>query len=164
MSVNNGQPVDAPTTNSAFVSRIAAATDLTGIFSLLNTDSASGPSIANLQASINSSELNIQTLTTLNDTDSITLVETQGKHVIFVSGNGTAVTLSSTIFGAAFAGLDGTTVTLIGLDATDTVLLLFSDTSSGALLNGSASLGEGESITLVWSTTLDRWAEASRSF
>ena len=164
MSVNNGQPVDAPTTNSAFVSRLAAATDLTGVFSLLSVLSASGPTISNLQASVNSSELNIQTLAALNDSDFITISEKQGRHVIFVSGNAAPITMLNTVFGAAFAGLDGTAVTLIGMDDTNTVLLLFNDASSGALLNGSATLGKGESITLVWSTTLDRWAEASRSF
>ncbi len=164
MSITDGQPVDATNTNAAFVSRTAASTDTQAIFSLLSVIAASGPTIANLQAAVNSMNLNIQTLSALNDTDTITIDENQGKHVIFVSGNAAPVTLSSTVFGASFAGLDGTTVTLIGLDATNTVLLLFNDASSGALLNGSAALGEGESITLAWSITLDRWAEVSRSF
>ena len=164
MSVVNGQAVDAPVTNAAFMSRNSASTSTIAIVSLNNTDPASGPVIANLQASVNSSEKQVQNLTSILGGASITISEDQGENIIFVSSNAGSVTLSSTPFGASFAGLDGTRVTLCGLDDTNTVTLLFADIDKGALLNGRAVLTQGDSLTLVWSTTLDRWVEINRSF
>jgi hypothetical protein len=164
MTVAFKSALTSANTNSGFMSRKAANTDTESIVELKNTQPESGPAVTNLQASVNNAENQIQTVSNVINGASLSINEKQGKHTFFLSGSGGPVTLSSTPFGASFAGLDGTHVHLVGLDDTNTVLLLFSDTAKGVLLNGNALLERGSSITLVWSETLDRWVELSRNF
>jgi hypothetical protein len=53
MSVVNGQVANQTTFNAAFMSRIAASTSTLAIVQLLNTDIASGATVANVQALLN---------------------------------------------------------------------------------------------------------------
>lgn len=164
MAVTDGSPVDAANTNASYMDKNTATTSTIAIVSLLNALTESGPSVTNLQASVNSSEKQVQVITNLLDTNSIVINESQGEHILFVQSSSGAIILSSTPFGVSYDGLDGTRVTLIGTSDTNTVSLLFSDTAKGSLINGSALLEQGDSLTLIWNSTLDRWLEVSRSF
>ena len=54
MSINNGQPVDSPNSNAAFVSKTTNS-DIIGIPSLKNNNVGSGPHVNNPQKAINKS-------------------------------------------------------------------------------------------------------------
>lgn len=164
MSVNDGQPVNQAITNAAYVSRTDTTTSTASILQLLNSDTASGPTIANAQAGINSSIFTVPASFTIAAAGSIALDEELGTHLLLVSGSGGAITLSSTPFGAAFAGVNGTLAKIIGIDDANTVGLNHSDTTDGAVLNGNVILGRFDALTLQWSSELDRWLEISRNF
>lgn len=80
-----------------------------------------------------------------------------------IAGSGAAVIASSTPFGAG-AVSDGIIVRLVGTDNDNTVSLVNSDTSKGAILNGDATLGFGDVLTLQFDAILDRYIEVDRNF
>jgi len=81
-----------------------------------------------------------------------------------VLGNGGAVTTANDVFGSVGGWLDGTQITLIGTDDTNTVTIPFSNTAYGCLVNGNATLENGYTLTLQWNETIERWFEISRNF
>ena len=85
-------------------------------------------------------------------------------QVIVVSGASAAVTLSTTPFGSTAPVSDGTIIRLVGGSNTNTVTMVNSDIAKGAVINGTATLGLYNSITLQYISSLDRYIEISRNF
>lgn len=165
MSVSNGQKGNEANFNAAFVSKIDdTGNDVTGKINLKNVDTASGDNVLNIQKRLNNNSLKIPSTKLITAGGSITLNSTTGNWVIKVSGDGAAVSLSTTPFGSSGNWPDGTEVTLVGTDASNTVTVGYSDTAKGAVVNGDASLKKYYSITLIWDSSLDRWLEKSRNF
>jgi len=81
-----------------------------------------------------------------------------------VIGDGGAVTTANDVFGSVGGWLNGTQITLIGTDDTNTVTIPFSNTAYGCLVNGNATLENGYTLTLQWNETIERWFEISRNF
>lgn len=100
---------------------------------------------------------------TLVASGTITPSTTHTNQVIVVQGNaaGTAV-LSSTPFGA-FAGKEGQMLTLVGNSATNLIQIDNNNASKGCIMNASWVGGLYDSITFVYSVTLDRFVEVARN-
>lgn len=81
-------------------------------------------------------------------------------YIANVSGSGGPVTASLTPFGGS--GVVGGTVTLIGTNNTNTVTFLNNTNSNGLRLNGDCTLGENDTLTLMFTGT-SVWVEVSRS-
>lgn len=93
---------------------------------------------------------------------SISIDTTSGFQTWEVSSSSGAVTLSTTPFGAS-APLTGAIITLIGRNDTNTVELTNNDISYGCLLNGNITLGYGDSITLQYLSSINRFVELNRN-
>lgn len=79
-------------------------------------------------------------------------------------GAASAITLSTTPFGASDPSKDGTEITLIGTSDTNTVGITRTDSANGAITNGDVILGKYDSITLRYVSADDRWIEIGRNF
>lgn len=99
---------------------------------------------------------------TLTAASSIGIGSTDGFQTWEVSSSSGAVTLSTTPFGAS-APLTGAIITLIGRSDTDTVELTNNDIAYGAVLNGNITLGYGDSITLQYLSSINRFVELNRN-
>jgi hypothetical protein len=90
---------------------------------------------------------------------------TKSTHqVITVASAGGNVTLSTTPFGSTAPLKDGTIIRLIGTNDLNTITITSSDIAKGAVLNGNATLGKFNSLTLQYISSLDRYIEVSRNF
>jgi cytoskeletal protein CcmA (bactofilin family) len=94
---------------------------------------------------------------------SVTTSTTVGQQVRRVTGDGAAVTISTTPFGAVGGWSDGLVVRLIGQSSTNTVTIAHNDAAKGAILNGDVTLGQYDVIELQYDSTADRWIEIARS-
>ncbi len=101
---------------------------------------------------------------TASGTVTINTSELDLNQIIVVSGASGAVTLSTTPFGSVAPVGNGTIIRLIGESDTNTVTIISSDIAKGAVINGSATLGLYNSITLQYISSLDRYIEISRNF
>lgn len=101
--------------------------------------------------------------TTLAGGGTIAISLTSGQQTWRVGGNGAAVTLSSTPFGSS-APSNGAMIVLTGTSNTNTVTITNNDGAKGCILNGTATLGQYDSITLQYNSTDDRFIEVSRNF
>jgi len=93
----------------------------------------------------------------------VTTSATIGQQLRRVTGNGGAVTLSTTPFGVVGGWQDGLVVRLVGQSSDNTVTLEHSDTAKGAILNGACTLHQYDVIELQYDSTADRWIEITRS-
>lgn len=164
MSVTDGQRASASVLNGAFVSK-SANNSATGVLSLENTDTGSGDTISNVQKAINELTYETYAVQSISASGTINMEDYKGLQYRRVSGNGAAITLSSTPFGASGHNIpDGTVIRIIGMSDTDTVTISHNDASYGAVLNGSCTLGLYDSVTLQWDSYLTRYIEVGRSF
>jgi len=99
----------------------------------------------------------------ISGSGSVTTSTTVGQQVRRVTGNGAAVTLSTTPFGAVGGWSDGLVVRLIGQSSSNTVTVVHNDAANGAILNGDCTLGAYDVIELQWDSTASRWIEIARS-
>jgi hypothetical protein len=99
----------------------------------------------------------------ISGSGSITSSTTIGQQLRRVTGNGAAVTVSTTPFGAVGGWQDGLVIRLVGQSSTDTVTIEHNDIAKGAILNGSCVLGQYDAIELQYDSTADRWIEITRS-
>ena len=92
------------------------------------------------------------------------LIALQGvpNEVVKVAGGSGAVTLSSTPFVSAPS--DGAEIVVMGLHPANTVTLTHNDAAGGCILNGDATLGEYDELTLIYDLNLDRYIEKNRNF
>lgn len=81
-----------------------------------------------------------------------------------VEGSGGAITVSVTPFGTTGGWTDGTIIRLIGQSDTNTVTLTNNDATNGAILNGTATLGQYYVLELQWDSSASRWVEIGRNF
>ena len=162
MSVNDGQPVDAATTNAAFMSR-TVDTSTIGVVSLNNP--SSGGTISNLQETVNNALIRESFATqTITASGAITI---SGEKVQYrpVEGDAGAVTTNSQPFGLTPSTfVQGKMIELLGTNDTNTVTIPYSDTQYGCLVNGDCTLGKGNLLVLIYDSTLERWIEYSRNF
>jgi hypothetical protein len=163
MSVLFKSPLSSANTNSAFVSKLDPTTFTNSILELLNADPASGAQVLNAQLEINKSRLFVESALTLNSSDQIVLPDLVGKLFFPVQGNSGSILLNSLPFSYSNI-IDGCTITLFGLDNTNNVSIIFNDSSGGCLLNGNATLGLGNSLTVQYIESIDRFIEVSRNF
>lgn len=88
---------------------------------------------------------------------------TVGQQYRRISGNGAAVTTSTTPFGAVGGWNDGLVIQLVGGSSTNTVTIPHNDAAKGAILAGNCTLAQYDVLTLQYDSTADRWIEVSRS-
>jgi hypothetical protein len=160
--VSDGEKANANTFNTSFMSR-ESNTDTTGIVSLLNTDPASGPTISNLQAAINSA-----TAITFGN-ESITAGGTVsiGDENLYerrtISGTPGPVTAAGVLFGTGPFN-DAKTIRLVGNSDTSTVKVVTSDVTDGVVLRGTGyTMRLGDILDLEYNLTRRRWIEVNRS-
>lgn len=79
-----------------------------------------------------------------------------------VQGDGAAQTASSTPFSGT--PQDGMLIRVEGRDNTNTLTLVNNDSAGGCILNGDATLGKWDTITLRYDETDDRYIEQNRNF
>lgn len=163
MAVVNGQPVNAAVTNAAFVDKNTDETGTIAIFKLENDVAASGAHIANLQREMNKSSQFVRASQLIEVTGEIELTDYKGNQIVPISGDGTAVSANPLPFNNATI-FDGQIVKLLGLSASNTVTLVYNDAAGGLVTNGSATLGRGDILELVYIESEDRWFEISRNF
>lgn len=84
-------------------------------------------------------------------------------QILKVQGDGAPVTASSTPFGTTPPST-GTVIVVSGADDTNTVTLEHNDSTNGCILNGDATLGAYDAITLVYNSASERYEELSRNF
>lgn len=94
---------------------------------------------------------------------SVTNSTTVGQQYRRVTGNGAAITLSTTPFGTAGTWSDGLVIRLVGGSSTNTVTIVHNDAANGAILDGDCTLGQYDVIELQWDSTASRWIEIARS-
>ena len=160
MTVAFGSAVSSTNVNNAFVSKTANST-VVGVLDL--NESSSGDRITNAQQEINNLKNKTNASATVSGGGTITVSTTQREQYFRVSGNGGAVSLSTTPFGTA-SWTDGTIVRLCGTSDTNTISLDHNDADNGAILNGDCTLSKYSILTLIWDSELNRWIELGRNF
>lgn len=89
------------------------------------------------------------------------VLNTSMRQVLKVSGNAAAITTANAPF--TTTPNDGLKVILEGTDGTNTVTIPYADVAGGCLLNGDRTLGLGDTLTLYYNATDDRYYEESRN-
>lgn len=92
----------------------------------------------------------------------ITISTTQKAQVIYVEGNGAAVSANTVPFGSTDP-FDNSQVIVCGRSDTNTVQINQNDAANGAIMNGSVVLHKFDCITFVYNSTDDRYVEVARS-
>lgn len=119
-------------------------------------------------STINSSVTNNTRTTYVNEaitaSGSITKDDNILTQVRRVSGDGGAITVSTTPFGSSASTVDGVVIILRGTDATNTVTIENNDIQYGAILNGNATLGLYDQLELMYDSVVERWIEQKRNF
>jgi hypothetical protein len=94
--------------------------------------------------------------TTLTASDTLAITSTRHLQTFLVSGDSAAITLSTTPFGAT-PPVDGGIIYLIGNSDTNTVTIPQNDAADGCLMDGDVTLAKGQTIGLMYSSSLDRY-------
>lgn len=161
MTVAYGSAVSSTNVNDAFVSKTANST-MVGVLDL--NEASSGDRITNAQQEINNLKVTTNASATVAGSGTITVSTTQRVQYFRISGDGGAVSLSTTPFGTGGGWIDGTIIRLVGTSDTNTVSLDHNDSSNGAILNGDCTLAKYNMLTLIWDSELSRFIEAGRNF
>lgn len=163
MSVFNGQKVNSAITNAAFLSRTSNSNTV-GKIDLENTDSASGPSVENVQAVLNAARKKWYGVQNIADGGTVTIDDVIGEHIIAIQSTGGEVDFSGTIATGTKNWPDGAKLELHGASDTDFVNVVTSDVDYGVIINGSQySLKNYYCITLRWREDVLRWVEVGRN-
>lgn len=93
----------------------------------------------------------------------VTISLTNGLQYRIITGNGAAVTASTTPFGSS-APTAGVVIRLRGGSDTNTVTITNNNAAKGCIMNGNAILGLYDIIEFQYDSTADRWIEVSRNF
>ena len=161
MTVAYGSALTSANVNNNLVSKTANST-MVGVLDL--NEASSGTRITNVQQEINNLKVTTNASATVAGSGTITVSTTQRVQYFRVSGDGGAVSLSSTPFGTGGGWIDGTIIRLVGTSDTNTVSLDHNDLDNGAILNGDCTLAKYNMITLIWDSELGRFIEAGRNF
>jgi hypothetical protein len=163
MPINFKSTLNSAVTNATFLDKTTNDTTIAKI-TLDDVDSAvSGSMVGNLQLSVNkSTNLQFSEVAKSNG-DTILLNDFSRHQDVSVVGDGGPVTMNALPFGSS--GLQGIIITLTGGDDTNTVK--FTDnrvTDFGLVLNGSATLGLYDTLTLKFNLEKKRYIEIGRNF
>jgi hypothetical protein len=161
--LNFKDPAESELVNNAFLGR-TEDDQTTGKLDLVNPDAVSGDSITNLQRQVNENKTKLLADQDLVSSGELLFDNLSKQQIKRVQGDGAAVTLSTTPFGASPDIQDGTIFYIIGKDSTNTVTLTYQDITDGCLLNGDATLELGYSLQLFYSLTMNRFIELGRNF
>jgi hypothetical protein len=83
---------------------------------------------------------------------------TDQRQLRHVQGNSASVTTSTTPFGTGGTWKDGTEITLVGNDDTNSVIIPYNDAANGCVGNFSTlELTKYKIATFIWSASLTRW-------
>ena len=161
MTVAYGSALTSANVNNNLVSKTANST-MVGVLDL--NEASSGTRITNVQQELNNQKVSTNASAAIAGGGTITASTTQQVQYFRVSGDGEAISLSTTPFGSGGGWIDGTTVRICGTDDTNSVSLDFNDSANGAIINGDCTLKKYNMITLQWDNELSRWIEISRNF
>ena len=161
MTVAYGSALTSANVNNNLVSKTANST-MVGVLDL--NEASSGTRITNVQQELNNQKVSTNASAAIAGGGTITASTTQQVQYFRVSGDGGAISLSTTPFGSGGGWIDGTTVRICGTDDTNSVSLDFNDSANGAIINGDCTLKKYNMITLQWDNELSRWIEISRNF
>ena len=161
MTVAYGSALTSANVNNNLVSKTADST-MVGVLDL--NEASSGTRITNVQQELNNQKVSTNASAAIAGGGTITASTTQQVQYFRVSGDGGAISLSTTPFGSGGGWIDGTTVRICGTDDTNSVSLDFNDSANGAIINGDCTLKKYNMITLQWDSELSRWIEISRNF
>lgn len=160
MPVQPNSPLSSSVVNDTFMDR-TVNTSTIGQVSLENTDSASGDTISNIQQTINENTIKINAAVDLLASESLAIDAVHKIQYFRVSGNGSAVTLTTPFDSNP---KDGTRIFIVGTDDSLTVTFSISDTTNGLYINGDATLKRGYMLQLVYDAVLERYFEIGRNF
>ena len=82
-------------------------------------------------------------------------------QIIKITGDGGVVTVAAALFDTSVD--DGAVIKLVGQSNTNTVTINHNDVAGGTILNGDVTLGQNDSIELIYDSSLDRYIEQSRN-
>ena len=99
---------------------------------------------------------------TINDNDQLTVNAIYPMQMVLVQGNGGDKTLNVLPFVAPPDS--GAVLTIMGLSDVAKVILLHNDVPGGLFLREDEYLGAGQSVTVVYDPTLNRYFKINRSF
>ena len=161
MPIVANSPLSSSVANATFMDR-TVDTDTQGRLSLIDTTNAeSGDTVTNAQQRINENSIKQNAAQTLLASESLTLDTIHKLQYFRISGNGTAVTLT-TVF--SNTPKDGTRIFIVGTDDALTITLSQEDVSNGLYINGDATLKRGFMIQLIYDAVLERYFEVGRNF
>ena len=106
---------------------------------------------------------NSASVSSISASGTITISTVRVRQIIQVQGNAAAVTASVDPFGTT-PPPDRTEIVVCGNSNTNTVKIVNDDTSSGALLNGDATLGDNDCLTVYYNSSKNRYVELTRNF
>lgn len=162
MGIVFGSNLSSTVANATFLDKTQDDSTI-GIVSLANTDPASGDSVANAQAQLNANKRIVNAQAAKASTSQFTLNTISLDQLFRPIGDGGAVTLNSLLF--SNQPVDGTLITIIGQDDTNTVTITSNDVQYGQILNGSSvTLAKGYSLQFFYDAGLERFIEISRNF
>ncbi len=99
---------------------------------------------------------------TLNNNDKITVNALYPMQMVHVQGNAGDITVNLLPFVAPPDS--GTLLTIMGMDDAAKVILLHNDVPGGLYLREDEYLGAGQSVSVVYNPTLNRYFKVNRSF
>jgi len=116
-----------------------------------------------IQTQLNTHIPFIQVTGGLSDGSQLSPSATRYRQVHVITGTSSVTsTLSTTPFGAT-PPPNGTMLSVLCRSTTSLIVFPYADISNGCLSSGDAVLAYGDTITFVWSTTMDRYVEISRT-
>tara|TARA_R110000787_G_scaffold155577_2_gene269298 strand:- start:84 stop:578 length:495 start_codon:yes stop_codon:yes gene_type:complete len=164
MPINFKAPLSSSVANATFLDKTIPDT-MAATLTLDDSDIVSGSTIGNAQLSINRNTSLSFSEVTKNDGDTITVNSISGNQDHPLIGNGAPVTLNALPFGAFEIMPTGTVIYVSGGSDTNTVKLTDNRlVDYGCVLNGSATLGEYDTITLKFNILKKRYIEIGRNF
>lgn len=152
MSIVDGQNVNASNTNAAYVSKTdTTGNNVPGKINLTNPETESVATVTNVQKIINQESTVFRSVQTVTAAGQITIDERIKNHIVLVVGDAGNVTASTTPFDAENGGsfLDGTIITVIGTNNTQSVTIANAAGADGVVSNGDIELQENQNRTYI---------------
>jgi hypothetical protein len=164
MPINFKAPLSSSVANNTFLDKTVPDT-MAATFTLDDSDTVSGDAVGNVQLAINKNRSLSYSEVAKDDGDTITTNNIAGNQDHPLVGNGSPVTLNTLPFGSTEVLQQGTVLYISGGDDVNTVKLVDNRlTDYGCVLNGSATLGEYDTITLKFNALKKRYIEIGRNF
>lgn len=159
MPIVFSSPLSSATANATFLDKTTADT-MPNVLTL--SEASSGGTITNTQQQINTNTKIIFGESAKSNGDQLTPNALSLSQEFRLIGDASAVTLNVLPFDSQPA--DGTVITLVGHDDTNTVTIPLNDSQFGCYINGDATLLRGYILQLVYNDELERYLELGRNF